>query len=205
MDRPVTPSTHLSLLAAFAAGDAAGWQRFFERYAPLVRQWCLRRGLRPDDADDLTQDLMIELRERLSKYDRGQRFRPWLKAVVNNFLTTWWRDRERRIGAEGTGKSDVLRWLKDLSAPDSVGEVLDSLHRSLGADGRRVAEAVRARVSEENWQAFYLTVCEGRPGAEVARALGKTPGSVYQAAYRVGNMLREEARRQAAPGRGGLS
>ena len=32
MDRPVSPSTHLSLLAAFAGdSDAAAWQRFFER------------------------------------------------------------------------------------------------------------------------------------------------------------------------------
>src|SRR5262245_27031610 len=82
-----------------------------------------------------------------------------------------------------------------LAAPASIGEVLDSRHRALGEEGRRAAQAVRAKVSEDSWQAFYLTVCEGRPGAEVAKRLGKTPGSVYQAAYRVGNMLREESRR----------
>jgi RNA polymerase sigma-70 factor (ECF subfamily) len=195
MTRPAGQSTHLSLLAAFGAGDADAWQRFFERYAPLVRQWCLRRGLRPDDADDLSQDLMIELRQKLSKYDGGHRFRPWLKAVVNNFLATWWRYRQRQIGAEGTGKSEVLRQLEDLAAPDSVNEVLDQVQRSLEEDGRRVAAVVRAKVSEDTWQAFYLTVCEGRSGAEVAKALGKTPGCVYQAAYRVSNMLREESRR----------
>jgi RNA polymerase sigma-70 factor (ECF subfamily) len=201
MDRTASPSTHLSLLAAFASGnDAGAWQRFFERYAPLLRRWCLRRGLRPDDADDLTQDLMIELREKLAKYDRAQRFRPWLKAVVNNFLSTWWRERERRIGAEGSGKSEVQRRLEDLAAAESVGEVLESLHRSLTEDGRRVADAVRAKVSEDTWQAFYQTVCEGRPGAEVAKALGKSTGSVYQAAYRVSHMLREEARRLAGLG-----
>jgi RNA polymerase sigma-70 factor (ECF subfamily) len=201
MDRHATPSTHLSLLAAYASrGDVGAWQRFFESYAPLLRQWCLRRGLRADDADDLTQDLMIDLRDKLSNYDRGRPFRPWLKAVVNNFLTTWWRERERRIGAEGSARSEVLRRLEGLAAPDSVSEVLDSLHRSLGEDGRRVAAAVRAKVSEETWQAFYLTVCEGRPGAEVAKALGKTPGCVYQAAYRVSNMLREEGRRLAGRG-----
>jgi RNA polymerase sigma-70 factor (ECF subfamily) len=200
MDRPPSPSTHLSLLTAYAAGDTAAWEQFIERYGPLVRQWCLRRGLRADDADDLTQDLMIELRDKLSKFDRGQRFRPWLKAVVNNFLSTWWRERERRLGAEGTGKSEVLLRLEELAAPDSVGEVLDDLHRSLGEDGRRVVSAVRAKVSEETWQAFYQTVCEGRAGAEVAQALGKTPGAVYQAAYRVGHLLREEARRLAGPG-----
>jgi RNA polymerase sigma-70 factor (ECF subfamily) len=200
MTRAAVPSTHLSLLAAFAAGDADAWGRFFERYAPVVRRWCLRRGLGPDDADDLTQDLVLVLRDKLARYDRGQRFRPWLKAVVNNFLTTWWRERERRIGAEGTGKSEVLRRLEGLAAPDSVGEILDQVQRSLEEDGRRVAAVVRAKVSEDTWQAFYLTVCEGRPGAEVAKALGRTPGSVYQAAYRVGNMLREESRRLGGRG-----
>jgi RNA polymerase sigma-70 factor (ECF subfamily) len=195
MTRPAEQSTHLSLLAAFTTGGAAAWQCFFERYAPTVRQWCLRRGLRPDDADDLTQELMIELRQKLPKYDSGQRFRPWLKAVVNNFLSTWWRDRERRVGAEGTGKSEVLRQLEELAAPDSVGEVLDQVQRSLEEDGRRVAAIVRAKVTDDTWQAFYLTVCEGRPGAEVAKTLGKSPGCVYQAAYRVSNMLREESRR----------
>jgi DNA-directed RNA polymerase specialized sigma24 family protein len=94
----------------------------------------------------------------------------------------------------------VLRRLEELAAPASVAEVLDSLQRSLGEDGRRVAAAIRAKVSEESWQAFYLTVCEGRPGAEVAKLLGKTPGAVYQAAYRVGHLLREAARRLASPG-----
>jgi RNA polymerase sigma-70 factor (ECF subfamily) len=193
MSRAASQSTHLSLLAAFGAGDTAAWKQFFERYAPAVRQWCLRRGLRPDDADDLLQDLMIELRQKLLKYDRGQRFRPWLKAVVSNFLSTWWRNRGRRVGAEGTGRSEVLRQLEDLAEPESVAEVLDSLHRSLDEDGRRVTAAVRAKVSDDTWQAFYLTVCEGRPGAEIAKALGKTQGSVYQAAYRVSCMLREQA------------
>jgi RNA polymerase sigma factor (sigma-70 family) len=200
MAHPAGQSTHLSLLAAFHAGDAGAWQCFFERYAPAVRLWCLRRGLRPDDADDLTQDLMIELPQKLAKYDPAQRFRPWLKAVVNNFLSTWWRDRERRVGAEGSGNSEVLRRLEKLAAPESVGEVLDSLSHSLGDDGQQAAAAVRAKVREDTWQASYQTVCEGRPGAEVARALGKRPGAVYQAPYRVGNMLREEARRLAAPG-----
>jgi RNA polymerase sigma factor (sigma-70 family) len=200
MTHPAGQSTHLSLLAAFGAGDADAWKCFFERYAPLVRQWCLRRGLRPDDADDLSQDLMIELRQKLSKYDVGQRFRPWLKAVVNNFLATWWRHRQRRIGAEGTGNSEVLRQLEELAAPDSVNEVLDQVQRSLEEDGRRVTAAVRAKVGEDTWQVFYLTVCEGRSGVEVAKALGKTPGCVYQAAYRVSNMLREESQRLGGQG-----
>jgi DNA-directed RNA polymerase specialized sigma24 family protein len=96
------------------------------------------RGLRPEDADDLSQELMIELRQKLSIYDDGQRFRTWLKSVVNNFLATWWRGRERRVGAEGSGKSEVLRQLEDLAAPDSVGEVPGQVQRSLEEDGRRV-------------------------------------------------------------------
>src|SRR5262245_57049000 len=81
------PSTHLSLFAAMLGGPGRdrAWQTFLARYAPLIRAWCGRHGLRGADADDLTQDIAVKLFQRLPSYapDRGK-FRDWLAALVRN-------------------------------------------------------------------------------------------------------------------------
>ena len=36
-----------------APADVQAWEEFVRRYQPMIREWCLRWGSRPDDADDI--------------------------------------------------------------------------------------------------------------------------------------------------------
>ena len=95
------PSTHISLLCDLRADGRRdeAWAVFHARYRDVILGWCLRRGLSPDGAEDLTQDVLLKLFQQLPQYHhdpaRGQ-FRGWLKAVVNNTLTDFWRRQQRR-------------------------------------------------------------------------------------------------------------
>jgi len=101
------PSTHISLLCDVREGARRheAWAVFQTRYRGVIVGWCLRRGLSADSAEDLTQDVMLKLFQQLPQHShdpsRGQ-FRGWLKAVVNNALTDFWR-RQRRRPERGDG------------------------------------------------------------------------------------------------------
>jgi hypothetical protein len=56
------PSTHISLLCDVREGGRDGaWAVFQGRYRGVILGWCLRRGLSPDGAEDLTQDVLLKL------------------------------------------------------------------------------------------------------------------------------------------------
>src|SRR5262245_3562755 len=185
------PSTHLSLLAAMlgAPGRDGAWETFEARYAPLIRTWCARRGLRGADADDLTQDILLKLFDRLPTYDRTRgRFRDWLAVLVRNAALDWLRARQRRPGDQGAGGGDGrLDGLCDLSGPD---ELAIALEGGIGYEVAQLVEEVRRR-ARDSWPAFAGHTLEGRPAVEVARELGKSVGAVYQACSRVKAMLAE--------------
>jgi RNA polymerase sigma-70 factor (ECF subfamily) len=191
------PSTHLSLLLALQVDGRRddAWVVFQARYQDVILGWCRRRQLSPEDAEDLTQEVLLKLFEALSRgaYDPAKgRFRGLLKAVVNNAISDCWRRQQRRPEPVGVGGTSFLERLGDLAGPESAGELSGAIEQRAKAVATEVFRRVRARLKETTWQAFAQTMIEGRPAAEVAAALGLTVGTVFKAKDRVKRMLEEE-------------
>jgi RNA polymerase sigma-70 factor (ECF subfamily) len=197
------PSTHISLLCDLRDGcrREESWAAFHARYRDLILGWCLRRGLPWDRAEDLTQDVLLKLFEQLPRYrhdpDRGQ-FRSWLKTVVSNALADFWRRQQRRPEDSAVGGTAFLKRAAELADPSAAGELSEVIEgHAQGA--AEVLERVRAKLKETTWQAFYQTMVEQRPAAEVAADLSLSVASVYKATYRVKQMLLEEYSRAHPP------
>jgi RNA polymerase sigma-70 factor (ECF subfamily) len=191
------PSTHLSLLSALKEDERReeAWVVFQARYQDVILGWCRRCRLSPEDAEDLTQDVLLKLFEALSRgaYDPAKgRFRSLLMSVVNNAIIDAWRRRQRRPEPAGVGGTSFLERLTDLAGPESVGELSGAIEQRAKAAADEVFRRVRARIKETTWQAFAQTMIEGRPAAEVAAVLGLTVGTVFKAKDRVKRMLEEE-------------
>lgn len=191
------PSTHISLLCELGESThrEEAWEVFDARYRGVIFGWCQRRGLTPDSAEDLTQDILLKLFQQLPKYShdpaRGQ-FRGWLKAVVNNTLTDFWRRQQGRPVRGGVGGTDFLERLGGLATPDAAGELSSAIEEHAQVSAAEILERVRTRLKETTWQAFSQTMIEQRPAAEVAAALNLSIATVYKATYRVKQMLMEE-------------
>src|ERR1043166_1128257 len=112
-------ATSLTLLRVLCQEekDEEAWQRFHERYQPLIARWCGRFRLQPADVDDVTQRVLQKVFSRISTYepDRGQRFRGWLKTVVENAVKDFLRTASRRPGDRGTGDSSANDLLQALA------------------------------------------------------------------------------------------
>jgi RNA polymerase sigma factor (sigma-70 family) len=193
------PSTHISLLCALQQEGRQEdmWAAFHTRYREVILGWCLRRGLPPDTAEDLTQEVMLKLFQRLPEYRydpaRGL-FRSWLKTVVNNILTDFWRKRQRDPEGAAIGGTTFLEQTHSLANPESVGELSVLLEDRAVSVASEVFARVREKVKETTWQAFYQTLVEQRPASEVATGLSLSIAAVYKSTYRVKQMLLEEYR-----------
>lgn len=192
------PSTHISLLCELGMDGRhdESWMVFHARYRGVILGWCLRRGLPPDDAEDLTQEILLKLFQQLPQYNhdpaRGH-FRSWLKTIVNNALTDFWRRQQRRP-EPAVGGTTFLERQGRIASPEAAAELSSAIEDQAQTIASEVLQRVRGKLKETTWQAFYRTMVEERPAAEVAAELNLSIASVYKANYRVKQMLQQEYR-----------
>jgi RNA polymerase sigma-70 factor (ECF subfamily) len=186
--------TSLSLLERLKQEpSAADWQRLHEVYQPLIREW-LRRipGLR-DEADDLSQEVLIVVFREIAGFERQREgsFRAWLRRVTVNRIRTHWRQVARRplVGLEGSDTDDFLGRLEDPSS-DLAAEWDREHDRHVFA---RLLAQVQPDFQPETWEAFRRFALDGLPAAKVATELGISENAVILAKARILKRLREEA------------
>jgi RNA polymerase sigma-70 factor (ECF subfamily) len=173
--------------------DEDAWCEFVRLYGARIQGWCRRWGLQPADAQDVTQQVLLQLAEQMRTfaYDPSRSFRRWLKTVTRNAWIGWVRSRERRFLV--SGDDEVLGLLDQVPAREDLLQRLEEQY-----DCELLAQAcgrVRLRVEPHTWDAFRLTALEGLPGGEAARCIGLSVTSVYVAKHRVEKMLRDEVQK----------
>ena len=184
-------ATPLSLLERARADDPEAWCRLVQMYRPLVLYWCGRGRVRPDDAEDVAQGVFAAAAKGLAGFRRdrpGDTFRGWLRAVTRNQVLLHFRRDHGRARAEGGSDAwQALQVVADpLAEPDRDEET------EVGQLYRRAVEQVRGAFEDRTWQAFWLTVIEGRTPAALAGELGMTPAAIRQAKSRVLRRLKQE-------------
>jgi RNA polymerase sigma-70 factor (ECF subfamily) len=196
--------TSMTLLRELGNPDCreAAWKTFLQRYQPLIYSWSRRKGLSHDDAEEVSAAVLARLVTALRHfvYDPSRSFRGWLKKLVENEANGLHRLWKRRPGDRGSGHPLVHSRLAEVPTPDPIPELVDLLDDTLARDLSRaeeIARRVQARVEPHTWLAFWLTAIGKQPGRQVADRLGMTVGQVFQAKYRVGQLLDAEVRRAA--------
>jgi RNA polymerase sigma-70 factor (ECF subfamily) len=184
-------TTPLSLLERARASDGEAWRQLVELYRPLVLFWCHRGGLAGADADDLSQEVFAAAALGLSRFrhDRpGDTFRGWLRGITRHHLLLHFRKNAGQVRAEGG--SDAWARLQEVADPLAGCEEEEQVE--FGRVCRRVMEQVRGQFEERTWQAFLLTVLEGRSPTSLTEELGMSPAAIRQAKSRVLRRLKEE-------------
>ena len=185
------PETRESLILQVKdQANRAAWEQFVELYRPVIFRIARARGVQDADAEDLAQQVLIAVAGsigRWEKSDKSTRFRHWLRRIARNAIVD---AMTRRPPDQATGSSSVQDLLSAEPARDEQTDLLieTEIRRELYV---RAARIVRLDVNEETWQAFELTVLKNRSGADAARELGKTIGTVYAARSRVMKRLRD--------------
>ena len=188
MDQSLT-SVSLLLRIGQNRNDEAAWCEFVERYGSRIYGWCLNRRLTPVDAEDVTQNVLLRLAQKLEQfeYDSNQSFRGWLRRVTENAITDYVRARKR---AQAKGGSSVLLLLAEQPARTELADCL-----AAAFDMELLDEAksrTRMRVNAARWQSWDLTSNQHLTAKEVAEQLGISVGTVYANKNQVQNLLREE-------------
>jgi RNA polymerase sigma factor (sigma-70 family) len=215
-------TTHWSVVLD-AQGESPAAQEALEKlcrtYWRPIFAFLRRQGLRPDEAEDITQGFFAELLKRKSleavRKEKG-RLRSFLLGGLKYFLA----NEGRRAMAIKRGKGQRLIPLDELNADDRIEiEAADPMTAEMIYERRwalTVLERVLSRLKDEYLAAGNIALFDSlkellpdEPGslsqAEIAARLGMTENAIRQAFYRFRQryqaILREEiANTVATPG-----
>jgi len=184
------PQTRQSLLIRIKnPQDQTAWQEFVEIYRPAVYRFARRRGLHSDDAEDITQQVLLSLLRKIGEWNTDRQagsFRAWLLTVARNAVSN---KLSRKSHDDGCGGTSVLQRLSNFVDDHEESATFDwELRR---ATFRRAAAEVRPEFHETTWQAFWRTAVERRSAERTASELQVSIGAVYTAKSRVLKRLRD--------------
>src|SRR5437763_881816 len=196
MGKPAPSLTPVSLLDRLGRdpNDPGAWSEFVQHYGVKVLLWCRYWGLQHADADDVTQEVLVEVARKMQTftYDPARSFRAWLKTLTHAAWCAWLERRSRQ--AQGSGAGGALGAVRALSA--ALARADERSHP--GALAQATCPTARERA-----HARRLGI-PGRPGAPVARPHRRGSRSGSGSGVGGGSGCRRAVRRAVrSPGRNG--
>jgi len=185
MDNYVTSYTLLA--RALQDQDQDSWEQFFVRYQRYIISLLRNLGIGADELDDVTQEVMVSVWNRLDSYDKScSKFRTWLAGVV-------------RFTAMNARRKKRTRDRMISEDPDTVNDSLtdeNSFMQTAEKEWKNfimetALNNIRSEFSENVMKAFEMTMEQVAP-EKVAEELGLALGSVYNAKVKVKNRLVQE-------------
>jgi RNA polymerase sigma-70 factor (ECF subfamily) len=163
------------------AEEPEAWRQFVDLYTPILFAFAGRLGLQEADAEDLVQETLVQLLQKLPqfRYDRRKSFRAWVWTVMRHKVLESRRRRQPQAAE-----------LPDVAIPDELDRLWQEEYRQQLVG--RALEIMRSEFQPSTWKACWEHAVAGRSAAEVARELGMTVGAVYAAKFRVLARLRQE-------------
>ena len=181
--------------------DQASWQEFHDIYRRIIRGFALKSGLMEADADDVVQETLLEVAQKMPgfNYDPARRgyFRAWLLQLTRWRVRDHFRKRarHRRIQSpieEGADHGGGIEEVPDPAVVDLDAAWEQEWESKLLEAAR---EEVRRRADPQKFQIFDLCVSKEWPPEKVAGAFGVTLGQVYLVKHRLSKMVKAAAKR----------
>ena len=185
-------TTSISLLQRLSSDPGADdWSRLVADYAPMIKRWLRQNGVSDADSDDIVQDVMTVLVNRVGEFQRQRTgsFRRWVRTMTVNCM----RDhlRKQNKSPRPTGGSDMVQMMHELADDQSqLSRLWDEEHSRHLLE--ILLERVRPEFRKQTWDAFSMIAIEKLPTETVSSRLSMTPNAIFVAKSKVLRRIREE-------------
>ena len=186
-------ATDFELATAAAQGDMAAFEEVYKRHHRRVYSVCLRMLQNTSEAEDLTQDVFIQLYRKIGSFRGDSAFTTWLhRMTVNQVLMHF---RKRTVKFEKTTEEG--------ETPDQVVAGTSNPERMSVVDKIALDNAI-AQLPEGYKNVFVLHDVEGFEHEEVARILGCSVGTSKSQLHKARLKLQKLLKKKANPRLTGL-
>ena len=182
-----TPAPDFELARQAAAGDLASFEELYRRHFNRVYGVALRMTGHTAEAEDLTQDVFVQLYRKIGTFRGESAFSTWLHRMAVNQVLMHFRKRSSRpeaITEDGETPVEIERGTENPARAPVIDRIaLDEAIAQLPVGYRAV---------------FVLHDVEGYEHKEIARMLGVAEGTSKSQLHKARMRLRDLIRRKAA-------
>jgi len=185
VERP--QDTDFELAQKSAAGDTAAFEELYHRHFRRVYALCLRMTSDPVQAEDLTQDVFIQLFNKIGSFRGDSAFTTWLHRMTVNQVLMYFRKRST--------KSEITT--DDDETPDQIVKGTENPNAMPIIDRIALDKAIQ-QLPTGYRTVFVLHDVEGYEHAEIAQMMGVAEGTSKSQLHKARLKLRKFIRQQAA-------
>jgi RNA polymerase sigma-70 factor (ECF subfamily) len=165
-------------------GDGAAFADLVTLWYAQIHRWALARTGDPDDANDVTQDVVMRLERAIRTYEARSRFSTWLYRVVMSTALDQGR-RGRRARQAATRHS-----AREPVSTDPGVEGIEAMAR--GELVRLIRQWYRELPAQQR-EAFDLVDLQGHAPSDASELMGVAPATVRAHLFRARRAIRERA------------
>jgi len=184
-------TNHTLLGRALNLNDQDAWDQLYRYYSNFIYFILKQIGVKPDDLDDVTQQVMLTLMSSLKSYSREKgSFRGWFRRIIKTTALLHFRreraDQKRRDRLQQHSPDEELA-----IAPSDIEDFIED-------EWKKYVSTIALENLRKNFQGQAVEVFElglkGLNTQEIANQTGLTTSTVYTLRMRVKKNLLREAR-----------
>ena len=175
------------LIQSAQGGDSSAFEALMREYSHGVEMQCARKGLRPDEIADVTQDVFIKVFRNLPNYRHDTAFKTWLFRVTENCIFDHFRRRGRYLAKHGPMPVDEEERPIEYASTEYTPEQT----ASASLLERHLKEALN-KLSPDQRETFLLKEVQGLKYEEIAEREGCSVGTIKSRIFRARQVLMGE-------------
>jgi RNA polymerase sigma-70 factor (ECF subfamily) len=182
----------VALMLRVQAGDQAAFRDLFAKFAPRILQYARRLVGSEARAEEVTQDVFVQVFRFRLRYRPEARFATWLYTIATNLCLNELRRPERHLRVD--------LWAERDDEPDREGPALpdpEAVDPEAGAASRELARALEEAIGElppKQRAALLLSRIDGLAYRDVGEAMGCSEGAVKALLFRATHALKARLR-----------
>ncbi len=184
----------IELTKVAAKGDMAAFEEIYKRHHRRVYAICLRMLQRTSEAEDLTQDVFIQLYRKIGSFRGDSAFTTWLHRMTVNQVLMHFRKRTVKYERTTEEGDTPVQMVAGTSNPERM-RIIDKI---------AIDNAIE-QLPKGYKNVFVLHDVEGFEHEEVARILGCSVGTSKSQLHKARLKLQKLLKKKANPRMIGLS
>ncbi len=184
----ISDETDLNLARLAAEGNMEAFEEIYKRHYRRVFSLCLRMLQNPTEAEDLTQDVFIQLHRKISSFRGDSAFTTWLHRLTVNQVLMHFRKR-------------VVRYEKTADEEETPIQIVPGTenHNRMSVIDRIALKKAIQQLPAGYKKVFLLHDVEGYEHEEVARILGCSVGTSKSQLHKARAKLKKLLTKKANP------
>ena len=180
-------SDHI-LVEELKLGEEGAFRQLVDEYQDKVYNTCISLVKNAEDADDITQEVFIEVYNSIHKFRAESKLSTWIYRITVNKSLEHLRKMKRKK------RSGFLQWISS-EGPDPEIQIPDFDHPGVLAENREKARILFnaiEKLPEKQRIAFTLHKMEDLSYEQIADVMQKSLSSIESLLHRAKNNLKKE-------------